>query len=61
MKKLEFNEKIDVNKSIKILNNLSKYDNAQSIVIVNGFIIAVEAAEGTDEVLRRAAIVRKKA
>ena len=31
-----------------MLNDLSKYDNAQSIVCINGYIIAIEAAEGTD-------------
>lgn len=50
---------IDVKKSVKLLNELSKYDNAQSIVSVNGYIIAIEAAEGTDKLLHRAYTVRK--
>tara|TARA_Y100000748_G_C15498984_1_gene489276 strand:- start:960 stop:1796 length:837 start_codon:yes stop_codon:yes gene_type:complete len=41
----------DINKALKILDDLSKYDNAQSIVLDNGFILAIEAAEGTDEML----------
>ncbi len=53
-------DKIDINKSINILNDLSKYDNAQSIVCSNGFIIAIEAAEGTDELLKRVKDIRKK-
>ncbi len=53
-------DKIDSNKSVKILNDLSKYDNAQSAVCVNGYIIAIEAAEGTDSLLKRTQIIRKK-
>ena len=52
-------DKVDVTKSIKILNDLSKYDNAQSMVSVNGYIIAIEAAEGTDSLLRRVISIRK--
>ena len=53
------NDKIDINKSIKILNALSKYDNAQSIIIVDGYIIAIEAAEGTDNLIKRTVNIRK--
>jgi DUF1009 family protein len=54
------NNKLDRNKSIKILNDLSKYDNAQSIVIINGYIIAIEGVEGTDELLKRVFSIRKR-
>lgn len=53
-------DKIDINKSTKILNELSKFDNAQSIVCINGYIIAIEAAEGTDRLLKRTVSVRKE-
>lgn len=53
------NDKEDINKSIKILNDLAKYDNAQSVTCVNGFIVAIEAAEGTDSLLKRTALIRK--
>lgn len=53
-------DKLDITKSIKLLNDLSKYDNAQSIVCVNGYIIAIEAVEGTDQLLSRVYTVRKK-
>ncbi len=52
-------DKIDVYKSVKILNDLSKYDNAQSVVCVNGYVIAIEAAEGTDLLLKRVINIRK--
>tara|TARA_Y100000816_G_scaffold26165_1_gene16794 strand:+ start:15850 stop:16704 length:855 start_codon:yes stop_codon:yes gene_type:complete len=50
----------DKDKSIHILNDLSKYDNAQSIVCINGYIVAIEAAEGTDNLLKRTAFIRQK-
>ncbi len=53
-------DKIDINKSVNILNDLSKYDNAQSIVSVNGYVLAIEAAEGTDKLLRRVISIRKQ-
>ena len=43
----------DVKKGKKILDNLSKFDNAQGIVIDEGYIVAIEAAEGTDSMLKR--------
>ena len=52
-------DKTDLIKSINVLNSLSKYDNAQSIVIVKGYIIAIEAAEGTDLLLKRSIQIRK--
>ena len=51
---------IDVNKSTKLLNALSKYDNAQSVVSVNGYIIGIEAVEGTDALLKRVYNLRSK-
>ena len=50
----------DIDKALKILNDLSKYDNAQSIVLSNGFILAIEAAEGTDEMLDKVYRYKKK-
>lgn len=56
---LTHDDKIDAKKSFKLLNELSKYDNAQSAVIINGYIIAIEAAEGTDKLLSRVISIRK--
>jgi len=50
----------DISKALKILSDLSKYDNAQSIVMNNGFILAIEAAEGTDEMLDKVYHYKKK-
>lgn len=52
-------DEIDVDKSKKLLNEISKFDNAQAVVCVRGYIIAIEAAEGTDRLLDRVFDVRK--
>jgi UDP-2,3-diacylglucosamine hydrolase len=43
----------DYKKGSKILKALSKFDNAQGVIVDNGYILAIEAAEGTDEMLKR--------
>lgn len=53
------NDVIDIDKSKKLLNEISKFDNAQAVVCVRGYIIAIEAAEGTDNLLNRVFDVRK--
>ena len=51
--------KMDIKKGRDILIALSKFDNAQSIVIIDGYIHAIEAAEGTDQMLKRVIDIRK--
>jgi len=50
---------IDIKKSSKLLDALSEFDNAQSVVCAEGYIIAIEAVEGTDALLKRACKLRK--
>jgi len=50
----------DVDKGINLLNTLSSYDNAQACVISNGYILSIEAAEGTDKMLSRIKSIKKK-
>ena len=52
--------KMDIKKGKDILLALSKFDNAQSIVIIDGYILAIEAAEGTDQMLKRVIDIRKR-
>ena len=52
--------KMDIKKGRDILVALSKFDNAQSIVIIDGYIHAIEAAEGTDQMLKRVIEIRKR-
>ena len=57
---ISFSEKKDVNKGIALLNSLSKYDNAQACVISNGYILSIEAVEGTDKMLSRIKSIKNK-
>ncbi len=50
----------DFSKGKKILDTLSKFDIAQGILLDNGYVMAIEAAEGTDEMLKRVAKNRLK-
>ena len=52
--------KLDIEKGKSILLALSRFDNAQSIVIIDGYIIAIEAAEGTDQMLERVIKIRRR-
>ena len=51
---------LDFKKGKKILSALGKFDNAQGIVIDDGYILAVEAAEGTDMMLSRVLKLKEK-
>ena len=53
-------DQADIKKALKILNVLSKYDNAQSIVLDSGHILSIEAAEGTDEMIDKVITYKKK-
>lgn len=57
---LNNNEIKDVDKGVSLLNSLSRYDNAQACVISNGYILSIEAVEGTDSMLSRIALIKKK-
>ena len=56
----DFTTRMDIKKGRDILKALSKFDNAQSIVIIDGYIHAIEAAEGTDQMLKRVIDIRKR-
>lgn len=49
----------DIKKGVRLLNSISKYDNAQSAVISKGYILGIEAVEGTDKLLKRVAAEKK--
>ena len=62
---VEFNkitnqDKNDIEKGILVLNSISQYDNAQSCVVSNGYILAIEAVEGTDKMISRIKSIKKK-
>ncbi len=58
--KNNYYDKDDVSKGVSLLNNISKFDNAQSVVISNGYILGIEATEGTDSLLKRVSFEKKK-
>ncbi|ADE30287.1 LpxI family protein [Rickettsia prowazekii] len=53
-------DKNDIELGIKVLNHLSLFDIAQSVIVKNGYILGIEAAEGTDNLIVRCADLRKK-
>jgi len=62
---IEFNkitsqDKNDIVKGVSILNSISQYDNAQSCVVSDGYILAIEAVEGTDKMISRIGPIKKK-
>tara|TARA_B100000989_G_scaffold49382_1_gene32443 strand:- start:641 stop:1462 length:822 start_codon:yes stop_codon:yes gene_type:complete len=59
LKKYKKEDIIDIKKSSKLLDALSEFDNAQSVVCAEGYIIAIEAVEGTDSLLNRSRRLRK--
>ncbi len=45
----------DIARGLKLLRVLGEFDFGQGCVVCDGYVLAVEAAEGTDEMLRRVA------
>jgi len=50
----------NIKKGLKILKGIAEYDVGQSLVIQEGLILGVEAAEGTDELIRRCGQIMQK-
>ena len=50
----------DLKKSCSILKSLSKFDNAQEILVDNGHVLSIEDAEGTDLMLKRTSPLKNK-
>jgi DUF1009 family protein len=49
----------DIAKALAVLRALGPHDVGQGVVAARGYVLAVEAAEGTDEMLRRCASLRQ--
>ncbi|RYE06168.1 MAG: DUF1009 domain-containing protein [Rickettsiaceae bacterium] len=52
---------IDIEIGFKVANTIGLLDIGQAVVIEDGYILGVEAAEGTDQLIERCAQLRKKA
>lgn len=50
----------DIRKGVDVLRTLGQSDIGQSIIIQDGVVLGIEAAEGTDELIRRCGSYRKK-
>lgn len=49
----------NINKGLKVLKGIADYDVGQALVIQNGLVLGVEAAEGTDDLLRRCGEIKQ--
>jgi DUF1009 family protein len=49
----------DIRKAVAVLRSLGPFDIGQGAVVCLGAVLAIEAAEGTDEMLRRTASIRE--
>lgn len=52
-------DKNDIEIGVKLLNHLSSFDIAQAVIVENGYILGIEAAEGTDNLIARCADLHK--
>lgn len=50
----------DIKQGLKILKGISTYDIGQAMIIQNGLILGVEAAEGTDDLLKRCGEIKQE-
>lgn len=53
-------DQIDLKLGIKILAQLGLFDVGQAVVVESGYVLGIEAAEGTDNLISRCASLRKK-
>ncbi len=52
--------KDDIYKGFNILKGIAHFDVGQAIVIQNGLVLGVEAAEGTDDLIKRSGEIQQK-
>ena len=58
--KMNSSDKSSVSKGVNVIKSLSKFDIGQSVVINNGYVLAIEGPEGTDETIKRSLYLSKK-
>jgi DUF1009 family protein len=58
--KINKTDKSSISKGVRIIRSLSKFDIGQSVVINNGYVLAIEGPEGTDETIKRSLYLSKK-
>jgi UDP-2,3-diacylglucosamine hydrolase len=58
--KIKNTDKSSIIKGASIIKSLSKFDIGQSVIINNGYVLAIEGPEGTDETIKRSLILSTK-
>jgi hypothetical protein len=53
------NDRADIESGFRVVEALGRLDVGQAVVVVKGHVLAVEAAEGTDAMLARCALLRQ--
>jgi DUF1009 family protein len=51
---------VDIRRGIEVLNALGPMDVGQSVIVQEGIVLGIEAAEGTDELMRRCKALKRK-
>jgi len=50
----------DIARALDLLSTIGRFDVGQAVVVAEGHVLAIEAAEGTDRMLKRIADLRKE-
>jgi len=50
---------IDIKLGVQLLNKIGEMDVGQSVIVEDGYILGIEAAEGTDNLIKRCTVLRK--
>jgi len=58
--KINNDDKSSISKGVNVIKSLSKFDIGQSVVINNGYVLAIEGPEGTDETIERSLNLSRK-
>jgi hypothetical protein len=58
-KSLSKQDQIDIEIGAKVLQSLGDVDVGQSVIVSDGYVLGIEAAEGTDNLIRRCDLLRK--
>lgn len=53
-------DKSDIEIGREVVKSLGKLDVGQSVIVSNGYVVGIEAAEGTDNLIDRCALLRKE-
>jgi UDP-2,3-diacylglucosamine hydrolase len=51
---------VDIDHGLEISRQLGAFDIGQSVIVQEGFVLGVEAVEGTDELIRRCKALKRK-